>query len=196
MSVVYTRAFEAPPFNKREILRYAGCKSSDSAIVQLMDDAIREVEVKLTYNVCFCSVPLAVKDDICDFGSFCLTSSKLAKNLMGCERALLFGATVGVGIDRLISKYGLVAPSKAVMLQAIGAERIEALCDRFCAEYALENKVKLRPRYSAGYGDLGLEAQKDIFSLLECHKKIGLTLTDSLLMAPSKSVTAIVGIEE
>ncbi len=196
MSTVYTRAFEAPPFNKREMLRYAGCRSADSAIEELMYDAIREASEKLSYNVCFCIVPVVIRDDVCDFGSFCLASSKLAKNLTGCKRALLFGATLGIGIDRLISKYGFTAPSKAVMLQAVGAERIEALCDRFCAEYEIENKVKLRPRYSAGYGDLSLEAQKDIFSMLDCHRKIGLTLTDSLLMAPSKSVTAIVGIEE
>ena len=36
--------------------------------------------------------------------------------------------------------------------------------------------------------------QKDIFKVLDCERKIGLTLNESLLMSPSKSVTAIVGI--
>ncbi len=51
-----------------------------------------------------------------------------------------------------------------------------------------------RPRFSPGYGDLTLLAQKDIFAVLDCGKRIGLTLNDSLLMSPSKSVTAFVGI--
>ena len=39
-------------------------------------------------------------------------------------------------------------------------------------------------------GDLSLSVQKEIFSLLECEKRVGLCLNDSLLMSPSKSVTA------
>ena len=50
------------------------------------------------------------------------------------------------------------------------------------------------PRFSPGYGDFPLEAQKDIFRTLDCSRKIGLTLNESLLMSPSKSVTAIVGL--
>lgn len=59
-----------------------------------------------------------------------------------------------------------------------------------------ELDVRLKPRFSAGYGDLPLEVQKDIFRVLDCPRKIGLTLNDSLLMSPTKSVTAIVGIED
>lgn len=51
-----------------------------------------------------------------------------------------------------------------------------------------------RPRFSPGYGDLPLSAQREIFAVLDCGKRIGLMLNDSLLMSPSKSVTAFVGI--
>lgn len=90
-----------------------------------------------------------IRDEHCDFGSFYVHSRQLAKNLDGCASVLLFGATVGVEIDRLIAKYGRISPARALMLQAIGAERIEALCDAFCREYAEENGVGLRP-VSAG----------------------------------------------
>ena len=53
-----------------------------------------------------------------------------------------------------------------------------------------------RPRFSAGYGDFELSAQTEIFHALDCQRKIGLTLNDSLLMSPSKSVTAIIGISD
>ena len=52
----------------------------------------------------------------------------------------------------------------------------------------------MKPRFSPGYGDLSLEMQRDIFRVLDCPRKIGLTLNESLLMSPSKSVTAIIGI--
>jgi cobalamin-dependent methionine synthase I len=109
---------------------------------------------------------------------------------------LVFAATVGVGVDRAIAKYSRIAPSKAFMLSALGAERIEALCDAFCREYAFEKNVALTPRFSSGYGDCPLDVQRQIFYLLDCPKNIGLTLNDSMLMSPTKSVTAFVGIKE
>ena len=83
------------------------------------------------------------------------------------------------------------------MLQAIGAERIEALCDVFCEKIRLDAEsagLFPRPRFSPGYGDFPLELQKDIFRVLDCSRKIGLTLNESLLMSPSKSVTAVIGL--
>ena len=39
-----------------------------------------------------------------------------------------------------------------------------------------------------------LEVQKEIFQVLNCNKHIGASLNSSLLMSPSKSVTAFIGI--
>jgi len=52
----------------------------------------------------------------------------------------------------------------------------------------------LKPRFSPGYGDLPLETQREIFDVLDCSRRIGLMLNDSLLMSPTKSVTAFVGV--
>ena len=106
---------------------------------------------------------------------------------------MLFAATIGVGMDRLIARYSALSPSKALALEAIGDERVESLCDYYNDLVADEYKVNA-PRFSAGYGDLDLSLQKDIFKALPCAN-IGLTLNDSLLMSPSKSVTAIIGLK-
>ena len=42
--------------------------------------------------------------------------------------------------------------------------------------------------------DLPLEAQRAVFEVLDCPRRIGLTLGGGLVMSPSKSVTAIAGI--
>ena len=135
-------------------------------------------------------------ESVCCFDCFSVRSEQLVENLRGCSRVLLLAATAGVGIDRLIGKYGRIAPSKALMFQAIGTELVEAVCDAFGKEYEAEHNCVLRPRFSPGYGDLALETQKDIFAVLEPARKIGLTLNDSLLMSPSKSVTAFAGITD
>lgn len=190
---VLTKTYDNLPISKKEILRYAGCKKADEATEDLLSQCLKEAENVLTYKVSFRSFSLEMYGQVCTFGDFRVSSRDLAKNLENCEKAVIFAATVGVGIDRLISKYSRISPSKALMFQAIGAERIEALCDAFCDDLKKEYG-EIRPRFSPGYGDVPLEVQREIFSFLDCERKIGLTLNDSLLMSPTKSVTAFVGI--
>lgn len=195
-TAVFTKNYPEPPFCEREILRYAGCKEPDGEMLALVRSCIEEMKPKLTYKVCYRPLQVQICGDSCDFGACAFRSQKLAKNLQNCQTAVLFAATIGLEIDRLIAKYGRISPSRAWIFQAIGAERIEALCDVFCADMAREYNAVARPRFSPGYGDLPLDSQRDIFSILAPEKHAGVFLTDSLLMSPSKSVTAIVGLHK
>lgn len=193
---IITKTYEEPPYNVKEILRYSGCKTANNEILNLIDSCIAESKKIISYKVCYCFLPLDISGEKCDFTVFKVNSKNLAFNLQGSKEVLLFAATVGVGVDRLINKYGRISPSKALIFQAIGAERIEALCDIFCADISKEKGVLLKPRFSPGYGDLPIEVQQDVFSVLNCGKKIGLYLNESMLMSPSKSVTAFAGIKK
>ena len=184
------------PVDKTEIARYAGARSTVPELFALIENCLSECEREnaINYAVCYALLPLAVSGNTADFSVFKLESKDLVKALRGAKSALVFACTVGFNIDRLIKKYSETDPARALVFQAIGAERVESFTDEFLKEYAKDNGVKLSPRFSAGYGDLPLSAQKDIFALLRPQKMIGITLNDSLLMSPSKSVTAIVGI--
>ncbi|MBQ5810829.1 MAG: Vitamin B12 dependent methionine synthase activation subunit [Clostridia bacterium] len=190
-NTVLIKNIAPPPIDKQEILRYAGCRESSADVLALMESCLKESETAFAYNVCYRVLDVSIAGDICDFGSFSVPSLSLAKCLSGYEKVVLFGATVGADIDRLIAKHSRLSPSRALMLQAIGAERIEALCDAFCNDWAVRS-----PRFSPGYGDLPLAIQKDIFSLLDCSRRIGLALNESLIMSPTKSVTAFMGIKQ
>lgn len=187
--MVQVRELAAPAVDREQILRYALCRSADESTEALLEACLTEALPVLSYRVCWKEFSVEVRGSDCDFGSFRLRSRALAKHLRSCHRAVIFAATLGVGMDRLIARYGRVSPARGLMMQAVGTERIEALCDAFCAEFA-----GAASRFSPGYGDLKLEAQRDIFSQLCCEKHIGLTLNDSLVMSPSKSVTAVVGL--
>ena len=193
--MIYTKKYEEPTFDMHEIIRYLGYKTPEYDIVKYTSDCIIECCDILSYNVCYGEFPVAIKDNIVDFSCTKVESKSLANHLKGCHKAIILGATIGVELDRLINKYGKVSPIKGFVFQAIGAERIEALCDTFCDD--IKNNYpgfNLTSRFSPGYGDLSLSFQSDIFRILDCSKKIGLTLNKSLLMSPSKSVTAIIGI--
>ncbi len=194
---VCVKSYSPPPVECREILRYAGAKVGSPEIIGIMEECLGEIEGRLAYRVCFGEFPVNRRDGIIDLGFARTDSSDLGKNLADCRRVVVFAATVGIELDRLIARCVRLSPVKALMLQAIGAERIEALCNVFSAEVAelaAREGLHARPRFSPGYGDLPLELQRDIFAALDCPKHIGLTLNESLLMSPSKSVTAIIGI--
>ena len=195
MNTVFTKAYTSPAFDRREILRYAGVRGDGDEFDALISECIDEVEDKLSYRVCFTEIKVRECDGIIDLGFYKTDSETVKKHLEGCDTAVLFGATAGIEIDRLIHKYGALSPAKALIFQSIGAERIEALCDAFCNDVAKEYGVETARRFSPGYGDFPLEAQKEIFSTLDCAKRIGLTLNNSMLMSPTKSVTAIIGIK-
>lgn len=192
---ILTKTYSASPIDEKEILRYAGGIADDNTI-KLLNECINEALDCITCKVCYHKLPVKINGDLCDFGVFNVQSKNLATNLSGCNSVIIFGATIGIGIDRLITKYSHISPAKALMLQAFGAERIEALCDYFCKDIQNTLKTQLKPRFSAGYGDLPLDTQKQVFSLLNLPKNIGLTLNDSLLMSPTKSVTAFIGMQE
>lgn len=193
-TVVEIKNFSPSKIDKKEVLRNLKAKN-ENGIETLLEECIKESESALKYRVCYIETDLNFDGEVCDFGVFSVASSDLKRSLKNSKKAIIFAATVGVEIDRLILKNMAVSPTKAVIFDAVGSERIEALCDNFCDFIKEEKDAEITPRFSAGYGDLPLEFQAQIFNILGCEKKIGLTLNDSLIMSPNKSVTAIFGIK-
>ena len=161
-----------------------------TGIENLIAESLKEALPLISYKICYRILDLD-GDKNSNFGS----NEKLATELRKLEyfnnidKVVVFGATIGLDMDRLIAKYGKVQPSKALIMQAIGAERIESLCDAFEDEL---KDVKAKKRVSPGYGKFDLKFQNDIFSFLDLSKNIGIYLNESLLMSPSKSVTAVI----
>ena len=187
--------------NPREAARYLGYHGSDpdetvSALIRQCIDEVNAAAVPKSVHARF---PLEFSEEEGAFhvASLALQSRSLRRNLEGCGEVYLFAATLGVAVDTLIRRNALMDSAKGLVTQAAAAAVIEAYCDeeneKLKQEAAAEG-LYLRPRYSPGYGDLSLDCQEDFLSLLKAQKTIGLTVTDSGLMVPMKSVTAIIGI--
>lgn len=170
---------------KSEVARYLGYKNSapDETISKLIDQ--KTSELKCDLKVCY--LPLNVEQnngEKIDFGYFSVASRDFSQFIGESKEIVLFGATIGIEFDRLLKREMVLSPSGASVLQAVGTAKIEALCDLFCAEFCT------KARFSAGYGDLDISVQKEIFKVLNLEKNIGVSLTESFLMTPTKSVTA------
>ena len=186
--------------NKSEIYRYLGYKTGmdlpkeiETSVEEILDNVLKQSVPK----VCYKYFETKVGEQV-DFGFMSVESKELASNLEGCTETVIFGATIGIYTDRQIQKEQILSPVRALIYQAVGAAVVEAVCDDFNEWIRQKEKEKGRdicPRFSPGYGDVSLSIQKSIFQELSLAKLAGITLTDSLLMIPEKSVTAIIGIK-
>ncbi len=183
--------------DKSEILRYmrTNSKTTDEKILALVDEAIKKVEdvaePKTLYRIFDCEVEEnEVKIENCVF-----KSARFSKNVSGCKQIVVFGATLGIGVDRLIKSETTSNIAMAMAVQATSAAMIEEIIDKMEEEIKSQNGVTLRQRYSPGYFDLDISNQPQLFSLIEITKRIGVTLTSTLEMLPTKSVTGFIGID-
>lgn len=177
--------------NPKEIAVYLGYYSAGNVEKELITECLSEFSGAVSYRACIAKVPVSIGERV-DLGFMKAESESLKKNLEGCDHAYIFAATTGFDSQRLIERNSLLSPIKGMVTDCVGSAAIEAFCDK--VNLSLENPDFLRPRFSPGYGDLPIECQRDIVEFLCTKKNIGLTLTDSLMMTPVKSVTAIIGI--
>ena len=121
----------------------------------------------------------------------------ISSHLDGCHAAYLVCGTIGAPFDAFQRKESVASGANALIVQAIGAAMIEEWMDEtgreICRE--LEPGETLISRYSPGYGDFPLSAQRTLLELLDAPRNVGVSLTDTLLMVPSKSVSAIIGVK-
>ena len=191
------REFEAPPVSVKEIFRYLRAEKGEE-LDRRVEKCLGAALPLITYKACFAEYPISVSGKTVNLGFAEVESGDLAKCLGDCSTAVVFVATVGIGIDRLMKRYEATSPADALIVSAVGNERVEALCDALCEDIAKEAEKKgcvAKPRFSPGYGDLSLFLERDIFKALGVTKALGISLSEKMLMTPVKSVSAIVGIK-
>ena len=120
-------------------------------------------------------------------------STWMRTRLKGVEVVFLCG-TIGAEFDAWQRRLSVTSAADALLSQQIGLDAVEKVMDEMESKSKAEVEVegrKLLPRRSPGYGDLPLSLSRKIISELDATKKIGVSITDSDLLVPSKSVTAI-----
>lgn len=199
---IYTISPDDLVINEYEALRYLGYVRSGITDddIEMVRSVIEEVRKIASPRACFDRYPVIVAEDgniEMPYGN--IRSKDLAGNLRGCNEIFMFAATIGPKFDMALVRLRQVSIAKAAVYQSVGAATVEALCDTLNEELRVKIKGEggfLHPRFSPGFGDLNLGNQKGVFSILRPEKNIGLTLKDNLIMAPEKSVTAIIGIDK
>lgn len=190
--------------DKKEVLRYLGHKNQDideelDNLIELSIKEIREMSKPLyTYKVF--DVETTDDEEISVLETNLVLKGKdIYKHLKDAKRCAIMAATLGVVIDNKIRITSKIDMTKSFILDACATEMIEKVCDKAegeIIEQAKSEGFKTNFRYSPGYGDLPIDIQGEVISILNANKTIGLTTTPTSILIPRKSVTAIVGFLE
>lgn len=190
--------------DKKEILRYLGYRRNQE-LTETVDQEIQELMIEVqkisnpryTFRIFECQSN-EENHTIEVLGTDLLFEGKSIYNhLKHAKKVALLASTLGIEIERKIRQYSLTAMSKSLILDSCCTEYIEKICDLAeceIEESVAEERLVLNRRFSPGYGDLSLDIQPKFLATLEADRRIGLNLSESLLMIPRKSVTAIIGL--
>lgn len=176
--------------NRSEALRYMGAKAlnPDKMTSDIMDEVENELLKVCRPAYTFTEIP---KD------SQTLGGNDIKKVVAESEKVLLIAATLGIYVEKLLRKTQITDMAKAVVVDSMASVAIEQFMDKI--EDELKERYKglyFTNRFSPGYGDYPLEKQREVVKILNTEKKLGLSLTDSLLLNPTKSVTAVIGLNK
>lgn len=184
-----------------EAFRYMGFGNStpDESFVKIAKEVEAEllnvVSPKYTYKILDIK-NVDIKNGSVTFDNVSVTFEgfDIANHLMGCQKAVLMACTAGDGVDKLLRRYKILDMTQALACDCLGSALIEQICDNAQKEICDKLTGFTTWRYSCGYGDFPLETQKDIVKILDMQKTIGVSISESLLLTPVKSVTAVFGI--
>ncbi len=186
--------------NLDEALRYAGVRPPAPEDLRARAEALSQMmRDKVTPRYTWRMSPLVHQENmpVLVAADILLPGRTADRMLADCDSAVVLVCTLGTPFDMLLRQTEARDMADALLLNGCGAAYVEAACDAAEREVAEHfPKKHLTDRFSPGYGDLPLSLQASLLSMTDASRRLGVTLSDSCLMNPVKSVTAIIGLSD
>jgi hypothetical protein len=123
--------------------------------------------------------------------------ANMVKLLARCDFATLLASTIGPELERKVDHIKKTHTADAYFLDVVGGWMADYMADRVDAiiqSEVLRSGYARTMRYSPGYGDWDLPVQRELLDKVEAST-IGITCTETFILQPRKSVTAVIGWE-
>ncbi|MDD8048397.1 MAG: vitamin B12 dependent methionine synthase [Thomasclavelia sp.] len=174
---------------KDNALKYLGYNGQliDDLTLKYLDKGISEIEeiasFKSIYNK-YALNDLKINNISLDYPDF----RELFKK---CNEIMVVGYTLGIDVDRYLKKLSISNMTYMIVFDAIASSYLELKADEY--EDSL-NLGKRTFRFCPGYGKVPIELNQDLVKLLDTSKHIGLTIQDSNIFLPQKSMIGLIGL--
>ena len=184
--------------NAEEARRYAGLQKAENfsqvMIEEACEDALLLAAPKGIWTVYdYDCLEGTVKGDF----SCRLEGESIKKHLAGCEKVIFLAATVGDGIESMVTRrFQNDEYTASLLLDAAATAAIEQVGDgieKLLRPKAAAKGYAMRWRFSPGYGDWPIEQQPEVARLSHAEE-IGVRLSSAMMLVPRKSITAVIGL--
>ena len=190
------------PINKNEAVRYLryGKNLPDENISKM----INKCELVLRNSLSPSYVYKIFGKEITSDGNIKLSGSHvifhgndIKHHLDKCDKILLLCATLSPQADKLIRLAQISNITEALIYDALSSAAVEQVCDTACEEVYLKFPQYFQTkRFSPGYGDFPLNVQKEFVEITDAARRTGVTVNNSDILIPMKSVTAVIGLSD
>lgn len=192
---VWMVSMQPADFNREELLRFLGTPTLDEQLSLKLEHCLETLCQKMQPRQIYRIFPLNWQDEKPYLEKIPLEGNDIAKHLHGCTQVAVMAVTLSASVDALIRSVQAQDMAEAVMLDAAAGSAVEYYCAQTEQEIVLRTDLPYHTeRFSAGYGDFPLSIQGTLLRLLNAQRTIGLTVTQSNLLLPMKSVTAVIGL--
>lgn len=186
------------PLNLSEIKRYSGLDKYAEFPSHFLDQACTEAYIlaqpKATWNIYEYDASTAT---IMGEHPLKLESPKIVNYLSQAVQIAVIALTIGPKLEEKVSSYFSGGEyTLGLLLDAAGTAAVEVAADQVCdliKNQAQHQGYLTLPRFSPGYGEWDITVQPQILSLAN-GDSINLKVTDSCMLLPRKSITAVIGI--
>lgn len=187
---------------RSETLRYLGYRGQElgDSLEERIDDALRHMRAVARPASVVRTFAIAAQNSDGVGLEGCalrLGGHDIVRHVDGAVEVALVAVTLGLAVDKELRRLSVVDPVGQVVSDAAATALIEHEVDTVEAQVhaaAAARGLFGGGRFSPGYGDLPLEIQPAFLAAVDAGRRLGITLTPSNLMVPTKSVTAIVGL--
>lgn len=183
--------------DEKETRRYAGLARSEDFPTKLISEACLEVQSLAKPMGIYEIYPYQSKQAVIAAPEpLGLTGEVIKKHLAGAEKVAILAVTIGNHLEQAIAGHFEKGEyTSALLLDAAATTAVEMVADQLnelIDQQAARLGYRTTWRFSPGYGNWDITAQSAIIKLAGAEQ-IGITVTETSMMSPRKSVSAVIG---
>ena len=187
--------------NREEAFRYMGFKGGEISekVLEITEECEEQLLKAITPRYVYRVFDIEETNEGVSVSGTCLVfkGKDISAHLKGCEQCILMCSTLSADVDKLIRAYETEGMEKALIADSLASAAVEQVCDK------AENEIREAMgtgnytwRFSPGYGDFPLDIQGEFLNAVDAPRRIGVNVTESLILIPRKSVTAVMGVSK